>query len=610
MAFLAAAGACAATWLLLTHYEILGDDAQLYALQAMARLHPERYANDLFLAFGSQDRFTFFTPIYAGFIHAMGLAHAAALLTLACHVGALVTSWFLVRRFTDRHYAILAIALLIAVPGTYGAGDTFQYRESFLTARLPAEVAVIAALACWFYGRNLAAAMSAVIALALHPLMAAPGVAALLLMSLSRLESRRSSVLLAASITAIAGLAVLYSAGALSEMPDDWLGPIRARSAYMFPSTWDLVDWSANLVPMLSAAITALVLRGSRISQLTIVLLAVALGGVVAALLFGDWLPLTLVVQIQSWRWVWLLKWVVILFLPSTLQALWNQGHAGRCAGVTLGCAWLAAPPAAIAIAGLALCIFLMRALIPTRAAVAAAALAVIAAVIGLGLPLIATLTTRSTRMQDPWIVERLEDMTAIGGFVILCIALAWWLTVSRKSIVGITLVALVATLTIARLAPRAWDHWTRGVYTPAERAAFADWRRIIPAGSNVLWIDNPDAVWFLLDRASYVSQSQSAGMVFSANTAREIRRRAAMLQDFVDTRWLISLGAGMSPEDRPLRPLTASGLAHACRDKALQFVVSRDDAGPAISSTDTHGLFPGFRLYACGTETSLQRGM
>ena len=53
-----------ATWALSHRYLGLFHDARLYTLQALARLHPALSA-DVFLRFGSQDRFTIFSPLYA-----------------------------------------------------------------------------------------------------------------------------------------------------------------------------------------------------------------------------------------------------------------------------------------------------------------------------------------------------------------------------------------------------------------------------------------------------------------------------------------------------------------------------------------------------------------
>src|SRR5580692_4228 len=75
-------------WLLLHGYHGLTGDGQIYAFQALSRIHPQ-LATDLYLQNTSQDQFTIFSPLYAWFIGLTGLENAARLLTM------LFTAWFL-----------------------------------------------------------------------------------------------------------------------------------------------------------------------------------------------------------------------------------------------------------------------------------------------------------------------------------------------------------------------------------------------------------------------------------------------------------------------------------------------------------------------------------
>src|SRR5438552_3960774 len=75
-------------WLLMHGYHGLTGDGQIYAFQALARLHPQLTA-DLYLQHTSQDQFTIFSSVYAWFIGLLGLENAARLLTV------LFTAWLL-----------------------------------------------------------------------------------------------------------------------------------------------------------------------------------------------------------------------------------------------------------------------------------------------------------------------------------------------------------------------------------------------------------------------------------------------------------------------------------------------------------------------------------
>src|SRR5882672_7273659 len=94
-------------WLLVQGYHGLTGDAQIYAFQAFARIHPQ-LTTDLYLQNTSQDQFTIFSPIYAWFIGALGLENAARLLTLVLTAGYFVAAWFLARALTCRDAAWLA----------------------------------------------------------------------------------------------------------------------------------------------------------------------------------------------------------------------------------------------------------------------------------------------------------------------------------------------------------------------------------------------------------------------------------------------------------------------------------------------------------------------
>jgi hypothetical protein len=53
---------CVIAWALSHGYRGLFHDAGLYTLQALARLTATSLGHDLFLRFGSQDRYTIFSP--------------------------------------------------------------------------------------------------------------------------------------------------------------------------------------------------------------------------------------------------------------------------------------------------------------------------------------------------------------------------------------------------------------------------------------------------------------------------------------------------------------------------------------------------------------------
>src|ERR1700683_175296 len=118
----------ATLWLLVRGYQGLTGDAQIYAFQALARIHSQ-FGADLFLLNTSQDSFTMFSPLYAWFIGWLGLEQAARFLTMLFLVWLLAAAWSLARAIAGRDAAWLAAASLLIVAGDYGGGGVFRVLE-------------------------------------------------------------------------------------------------------------------------------------------------------------------------------------------------------------------------------------------------------------------------------------------------------------------------------------------------------------------------------------------------------------------------------------------------------------------------------------------------
>src|SRR5271165_1777301 len=91
-------------WLLMHGYQGFAGDAQIYAFQALARIHPALSA-DLYLQNTSQDQYTVFSPIYAWFIGWIGLENAARLLTLVFTAWLFAATWKLAAALTASEVA-------------------------------------------------------------------------------------------------------------------------------------------------------------------------------------------------------------------------------------------------------------------------------------------------------------------------------------------------------------------------------------------------------------------------------------------------------------------------------------------------------------------------
>jgi hypothetical protein len=80
--------------------------------------------------------------------------------------------------------------------------------------------------------------------------------------------------------------------------------------------------------------------------------------------------------------------------------------------------------------------------------------------------------------------------------------------------------------------------------------------------------------IWFVLERPSYVSATQLAGVTDSRDLALEGLKRVRSLSGYADTGWLMA-----DPNLAGTRPaaLTAAILRRTCGDRKLGFVVAPD---------------------------------
>src|SRR5258708_414931 len=194
---------CVTTWALSHGYRGVFHDAGLYTLQALARLTPTSLGQDVFLRFGSQDRYTIFSPIYAAASQVLGTEAAAATLTFTLQIALFVCGWLLARAVMPARLALYGLAVLVAIPGDYGSDRIFTCVEQFLTPRMAAEALVLASLAAALSARTRLATALIALATLMHPIMASAGIAALLFLYVAIPNARLAVKLLAAPPVAL-----------------------------------------------------------------------------------------------------------------------------------------------------------------------------------------------------------------------------------------------------------------------------------------------------------------------------------------------------------------------------------------------------------------------
>jgi hypothetical protein len=601
------------TWLLLRGYHGLLGDAQLYAFQALSRIHLP-LAHDLYLQNTSQDQFTIFSPAYAWFIELLGVEPAARLLTLFFTIWFLAAAWAAARALTNRDGAWLAVLFLLIVDGSYGGSGVFSLAEQFLTARLPAEALIATSFACFLRGSMVLAAVTATAALLIHPLIALPG----LILVMCIVVPIRASLLGAAGV-ATTGLLIAFCAVHFSWMAKlapimdpTWLNIVQERSQFLFLRLWSFRDWEINARPFFYLTFIALATQDYRVRRICVAAAIVGATGLGVALIGETVGPVALFVQGQAWRWVWIVVFVGALLLPATVVQIWPDKKCGPLCAVLLLLGLTLPAANGTACVSLSMILWLMRPRFSNRAVLVLRWI-----FSGLVLAVAAWIAVRSweitsTAFHKPgaMAVAQLRDLFALKIPAVLGASLIWC---GLRKCTGVRTPTLLCFGLLALsifILPAAVRQY-RSLASAADISEFSDWASVIPPTSTVLVAPARDVgtfVWFTLQRPNYLSVDQSAGVVFSRATALEIQRRSQVLLPVMDPNWRImsKLRATAKSDEHQIdassRPLTAANLSQICTDTLLGFVISSQHLGFGARTHRSTGAWQGWDLYDCRT--------
>jgi hypothetical protein len=595
-------------WLSLRGYHGLLGDAQIYAFQAFARIHPH-LGNDLYLQNTSQDQFTIFSPLYAWFIGSLGLEDAARLLTLVFTLWFFTGAFAVAKAIGNRDAAWLAVAFLLIADGGYGGSGVFRFAEPFLTARLPAEALIITSLACFLRGHRLVAIGIAAGSLLVHPLIALPGLLFVLCLGVTIQLSIVGAIAGVVFTLIVSGAALWLPriSNLLPVLDPAWLSIVQERSQFLFLQLWSFPDWELNARPFFYLAFTALALEDNRVRKLCIAAAVVGAAGLAVALTASLQGPVAIIVQGQAWRWVWIAAFISTLLVPATILHIWQDKRCGPLCAVLL-ISGLTLPIDGTACVSLAIIFWLMRSKMTGGARVFFQwiFIALVASIIGSilvharGFPIAAFHASKGIG------AALLNDVFGIKVVVALAAALLWcWIRRSHKLWAFSLVFAILITLSILIL-PAAFKQ-SRTLASALESAEFSDWEAVIPPTSTVLVTPPRDVgtfVWFTLQRPNYLAVDQSAGVVFSRSTALEIQRRSQVLLPAMDPSWRILTNLRTFPGRRtldvPTRPLTAAIFNEICSDSQLGFVISQQDIGIDHFDHQGTGAWMGWNLYDC----------
>ena len=557
-----------ALWLLARPYLGLRHDGILYLGQTLHHRFPGLLDSDLFFAFGSQDRFSWFAVALARLQNALGLTASQILVLGVSHAAFLGATVMLVRPLLNARELWLGLVALAVMSHYYGGLGLLSFTENFVTARTAAEPLALAALALWCSGRRAWAVAAIVPAFLMHPLMALPVVMVWWCWLVG--EDRRWAWLAAlgpvALLLAAAGIGPF--ALLLGRMDPDWRELAEVHNRMVFIHLWETLDAMKLAVDVGVLAVAARTL-GPMAARLCVSVLGATALGFTVSLVGADLLHNPLITGLQLWRVQWLAHLLALALLPALLMRAWSSRPIDQV--VTLACAllvlgvngwwetsWAFGLVCAAAVLARRRAVTLSpRATSWTRAALAAALVALSLALLMRTLQELQAQEVEFDPSLMAWALAKVPTVSLGLAAAVLWLARTW----PAQALAALALAVVVAWGTAV------WDRrpqWVR--YIEQSQPGSHPFSAHIPKGANVYWPGNRGpkatelaAVWAALGRPSYFSYDQGGGIVFHRQTAMAFKARQDVLGPVLVQREICQLmesltrQPGSAPEPCPI---------------------------------------------------------
>ena len=568
---------CAAFWAFSHPYAGIVHDARIYIGRVMADLDPGGVGRDLMFVHDGQFAFSLFPLLIRGLVAHFGPGAAAKILSgLAC-LSSFAAALVLAKQLVKGRAVWLIMIFACVLPHAYGS-QVFQTAETLAVPRPFAEAAILLALAALISGRPRTAIPLVLVGFALHPIMALAG-AGLLALAYWH-DWRVIAAALAAGVCALvfAALGVPLFDRLFVKIDSEWLDFLLHLSPYLSPLHWSSFDWAAIAAQAVVIAIAADLLTGAS-RRIFLASLAVGLGGLLAALLFGDVLCSLLGLQMQFWRATWLLAALTpfaygLCFIRLGAEA--KDGWSGRLTLALLSFGLFANPDLILAL-GAAVLALVARFGRVTKTAPARYVIALTIAVVGVTLIFYAhTLIDFGHFLANQPAGVSLAVYCAlrfgVAALPVCAIAAAcFW---ARPPLLAARPLGLFGGAGVALAAMMLW------IFLP-QRSNELDSGRD-PAGfvsmldhrpGEVLWIGGAAESWYLLSRPEWASGLQPVSAVFSRPLAMLWRERAQVLLDH---------GLASRNIFEPRKQIDDSAVLTVTRT-ALDAFCARDDAPVAV---------------------------
>lgn len=166
------------------HYNGIIIDGPLYVLQVINSLHPERFVGDIAFAFGNQDSFSLFTPLYKFFILQFGVETGSRILCLLLQTGFALAWAFCIKVFWEKYgnkKQLTTVALCLLCMGIYAFGmplaqrEFLKFVESYAVSRLASVLFGILGIAFLLKDCKIKSLLFFLLGTLMHPLMAGWG---------------------------------------------------------------------------------------------------------------------------------------------------------------------------------------------------------------------------------------------------------------------------------------------------------------------------------------------------------------------------------------------------------------------------------------------------
>jgi hypothetical protein len=530
----------------------------------LSHVHPSAFADDLFLKYGSQDSFSVFGPVLAP-----ALAHFSPETTNLCLTVVAELVWLVaaislvIVLFSAWTQRFLCLGFLFVLPSDYAGAGVFHYAEAFFSPRPFAEAAIMFAIAAFLRERWIACSTACLIALLVHPLMAAPGF--FLIFCLIAAKDRRWW-----AFPAIGTIGFIFLATADVEpftrlkdtMSGDWLTIVMDRCRWTFFSEW--TPWDIVRL-VIQASIVSIAWRGMsrRARQLFFATGLTIAAGSLATAIGADLIHNLLIINLQPTRVFWLSSVFANLTAGAALYRLFTDRSVARW-HLTTGLAIYALSYFLVYLAALALVPLLVANVLVWRERTSGTFRAFYRRTAFL-------LTSAAAEISVVLLVMTFiifaRDPVGYFGFYELAarclIAGSAFLLADKRAVPALALGVVAITLAAGSVDRReGWEKVIEGT------GPLGQPEELLGDAKNVYWEEGVELMWLRMRRASYYSCLQGSGVMFYRATATEYQRRANALStintlDFKPKEGTIC--PAKSDEDFT-GPTSAADISAACR--------------------------------------------